>query len=103
MEPIVIEILGTTLKVNTDEDPRYISQLIEYLQEKTAEVQDSAHIDDPLRVSILTSIYLIDELHKKSVSGSELPGDREASQLTLRMIEKLDQSLDLGDTPENPD
>jgi|UPI000854AB17 cell division protein ZapA len=103
MEPIVIEILGTNLKVNTDEDPRYISQLIEYLREKTAEVQASARIEDPLKISILTSIYLIDELYKKSGSGIELPGDREASQLTLQMIEKLDQSLDLIDSPENPD
>lgn len=103
MEPIVIEILGTRLKVHTDEDPRYISQLIEYLREKTAEVEASARIDDPLKISILTSVYLIDELHKKSASGIELPGDREASQLTLRMIEKLDQSLEPGDPPANPD
>lgn len=103
MEPIVIEILGTHLKVNTDEDPRYISQLIDYLREKTAEVQASARIEDPLKISILTSIYLIDELYKRGDNGIELPGDREASQITLRMIEKLDQSLERDESQENPD
>ncbi|WP_319561812.1 cell division protein ZapA [Marispirochaeta sp.] len=93
-EPLMIEILGTTLKVNTDEDPRYLSQIIEYLHEKTQEVKNSTKIDDPLKISILTSLFLIDELYKER-SGIAQNGENQAlSEITEKMIKKLEESLD---------
>ncbi len=92
-EPLMIEILGTTLKVNTDEDTRYLSQLIEYLHEKTREVRDSTKLDDPLKISILTSLFLIDELYKERSDSSEEKDDPALSELTTRMIQKLEESL----------
>jgi cell division protein ZapA (FtsZ GTPase activity inhibitor) len=92
-EPIVIEILGTELRVNTDEDPRYLSRLIEYLKEKTDEVRGSTRIEDPLKVSILTSLFLIDELYKEQSGAGERPPE-EAGELAQAMIRKLDATLE---------
>jgi cell division protein ZapA len=93
-EPLMIDILGTTLKVNTDEDPQYLSQLINYLHEKTREVRNSTRIDDPLKISILTSLFLIDELYKERSDMSAEKDDTALSELTSRMIQKLEESLD---------
>ena len=90
----MIDILGTTLKVNTDEDPQYLSQLINYLHEKTREVRNSTRIDDPLKISILTSLFLIDELYKERSDMSAEKDDTALSELTSRMIQKLEESLD---------
>ncbi|ORC34215.1 hypothetical protein B4O97_12945 [Marispirochaeta aestuarii] len=93
-EPLMIDILGTTLKVNTDEDPRYLSQLINYLHEKTHEVRSSTQLNDPLKISILTSLFLIDELYKER-SGIEKAGENgDLSVLAEGMIKKLEESLD---------
>jgi len=93
-EPLMIDILGTTLKVNTDEDPQYLSQLIRYLHEKTHEVRNSTRIEDPLKISILTSLFLIDELYKERSDVSADKDDPALSELTSRMIQKLEESLD---------
>ena len=93
-EPIVIEILGTALRVNTDEDPQYLSRIVGYLQEKTAEVRSSTRIDDPLKISILTSIYLIDELYKLTEGNAVDRPPEEVTDLALAMIKKLDASLE---------
>ena len=93
-EQIVIDILGTTLRVNTDEDPRYLSQIIDYLHEKTAEVKSTTRIDDPLKVSILTSVYLIDELYKERFALGGGDTAEQVSELAIEIIKKLDETLE---------
>lgn len=94
-EPLMIDILGTNLKVNTDEDPRYLSQIIEYLHEKTQEVKNSTRIEDPLKISILTSLFLIDELYKERSGIVRSGEDLVLSEMAEEMIKKLEESIDL--------
>lgn len=93
-EPIVIEILGTELRVNTDEDPQYLSRIIAYLKEKTDEVRGSTRIEDPLKISILTSLFLIDELYKEQNGTAGERAPEEAAELAQAMIRKLDATLE---------
>ncbi len=92
-EPISIDLLGTTLRVNTDEDPGYLSQLIEYLQQKTIDVKHTSRLEDPLKISILTSLFLIDELFKERLSPDSQTNSKDMEVITESIIRKLELTL----------
>ncbi len=93
-EPISIDLLGTTLRVNTDEDPGYLSQLIEYLQQKTIDVKNNSRLDDPLKISILTSLFLIDELFKERISPESRDNAEDLEVIATSMLRKLESTLE---------
>ena len=93
-DPITIDILGTSLRVNTDEDPGYLSQLIDYLQVKTEDVQKNSRLDDSLKISILTSLFLIDELFKERAAPGAYDETNTLDNITSQMISKLEATLE---------
>jgi len=91
-----IDLLGTSFTIKTDEDGRYIDQLLSFIKERIASVQDTMGIRDPVKVSILTSLLLADELFKekqKQFHGMSNEESREVDRLAVQMIEKIDKCL----------
>ncbi len=91
-----INLLGTSFTIKSDEDPEYLSRTVEYLSKKIKQIELSSITKDPLRTSILSGILLVDELfkNKERFSSEIIKKSNEAEEITIKMIDCIDSSLD---------
>jgi cell division protein ZapA (FtsZ GTPase activity inhibitor) len=59
-----VEILGQRLSVRGRGTPEYIHELAEYLNGRIETVRDQARVFDPLRLSLLAGLHVVDELYR---------------------------------------
>ena len=85
---IDIKLLGTSFKIEVDENPAYMHEILNYLQTIINKVEKTTGMQDPLKISILTSVYLADEICKGKKSEKEL------SELTQRIISCIENVLE---------
>ena len=93
----VIKLLGTVIHVQTDEDAAYLSRIVRYLEKKIEGVEESMPLKDPLKIAILTSVIIVDELFKernRPLDGSDERDAAEAEHLALKILEKIDKTLE---------
>lgn len=64
MQTIQVEIHGQRYALRTDLDPQYISEVAAYLDEKMRMASRELTSSDPLRVSIVAALNLVDELFR---------------------------------------
>ena len=100
MGKLVIDVLGTSFSAQADEDDEYLENLSSYYKEITSTIKKSTNLQDPMKISILAGITLVDELYKEkqknfilssNLDNSEL---RQAEIITQSLIEKIDGVLD---------
>jgi cell division protein ZapA len=91
VEVIAIDLLGTSFTVQTDETREYFETLLGELGRRLEILRGSTRVDDPLRLSILANITILDELVR--LRGSSGEGE-ELARLTERLIGKLDAGLE---------
>jgi cell division protein ZapA (FtsZ GTPase activity inhibitor) len=85
-----VEILGQRLSVRGRGTPEYIMELADYLNERVQTVREQARVFDPLRLSLLAGLHVVDELYRCRETDAEL--------LTRvdRLAERLGAVLDGG-------
>ncbi len=92
-----ISVLGTSFTIRADEDEAYLKRIFWYLEQKIEETKQRTPIADPVKISILTSFYIIDELlREKAREGrdSTLPEEsEEMERITLRLISEIDDAI----------
>ncbi len=99
MGRLQIDILGTSFAVQASEDDVYLKKLLSYYTQITESIKKSNSLKDPLQVSIMAGITLVDELYKekqKNLSYSKAlnnSNDAEAERLTVEMIKQIDKVL----------
>lgn len=100
MGKLVIDVLGTSFSAQADENDEYLEKLSSYYKEITSTIKKSTNLQDPMKISILAGITLVDELYKEkqknfilssNLDNSEL---RQAEIITQSLIEKIDGVLD---------
>ncbi|AFG36904.1 cell division protein ZapA [Spirochaeta africana] len=93
-----VDLLGTTFSIHTDEDPDYVRDLLRYVEEKVHETHRSVQTQDPLKVAIISSLMIADELFQ--LRRGEAPGgdDHRISAITQELIQQIDQRLGSGTT-----
>jgi cell division protein ZapA (FtsZ GTPase activity inhibitor) len=91
--PYRIEMLGTAFTIQVDEDETYLRRVVEYLREKTTQVERSVSVSDPLKIAILAGVLVADEL-LKTRSDAESPESREAARIAGELIHQLDDTLE---------
>jgi len=93
-----INVLGTSFTIRADEDEAYLKRILWYLEKKIDETRQRTPIADPVKISILTSFYIIDELlREKAREGREatLPEESdEMERIALRLISEIDNVID---------
>jgi len=95
-----INLLGTSFTIKTDEDPDYLKQIMWYLEKKTNETASSVNIQDPLKISVLTSMTLVDELLKmhnnngQSTQSYSKIEEQKIEQTTHKLMDDLDKALE---------
>ena len=90
-----IDILGTSFTIQTDEDPEYLNDLLDYLRTKIEEIRKKVDTPDNLKVAILASLLMADELFKerdkhKSIDTNQ---SKEAERITEQLIDQLNKAL----------
>jgi len=94
VQTLKIELLGASFTIQTDESREYMQAILAYIQKRMEEVQYSSRVEDPLKTSILTSVYIVDELFRERARFSTRESDtEELGRLANRLIDRLDQRL----------
>lgn len=97
IETVRVEMLGASFTIQTDESKDYVESLIAYLRSKVETVKATAKVDDPLKVSILAALFLVDELYRERLDASARPAGTEPEvdlgTVADRLISRIDASL----------
>ncbi|MFI3257540.1 MAG: cell division protein ZapA [Spirochaetales bacterium] len=108
MGTLQINILGTSFAIEAKEDNQYLEKLLSYYSTLVSEIETTAHVNDPLKIAILSGIMMCDELYKERKKADEFKtflesrneagqGEEkeryEAERITLKMIKNIDRLL----------
>lgn len=66
-----VKILNQLYNIRSEDDPDYIRQLAEYVDQKLRQVSQSTPSVDTLKVAILTALNIADELFQAREKGGE--------------------------------
>ncbi len=89
-----IQVLGTSFRIQVNEDPQYMEKIIKYLENVINKVEHTTAIKDPLKTSILASVFIIDELFKLKEGSGDPAVEKEVSELTEKIISCIDNVLE---------
>ncbi|TVQ96178.1 MAG: cell division protein ZapA [Spirochaetaceae bacterium] len=99
-----IELLGTSFSIQTDEDPRHLQDIVDYLKTKIQEIRSSVSTSDELKVSILAALLVTDELFKERAATKHNGIEAEQVQkITQRILRELEQTLRSSPLPDEAD
>ena len=97
MQIVNIDLLGSSFSVQTDESADYMQALLGRLKERIESMRQTTRVADPLKLSILLNITLLDELLRfkpeSRESAGQKPADDELSSLADKLIAELDKTL----------
>lgn len=87
-EPIRIHLLGTSFTIRTSEDPGYLQRIVRDVERRFELVSRTMGVSDPLRIAIISSILLADDVKKLQQHSSE------AELKTKELIELIDRTVE---------
>lgn len=99
---VKIELLGTSFLIASHDEIDYLEKIVTILEEKIREVEIKMPFSDPLKIALLTSLNLIDELVKQKEKPDPLPEQEELTEVTERLIMMIDESLENIQDQNNP-
>lgn len=97
---INIEVLGASFSVQTDETREYMETLLAELERRLDALRKATRVSDPLKLSILANITLLDELARARRETGEGQASEELGRLAERLIGRLDEGLAEGGAGE---
>lgn len=88
MHEVPFQLLGISLKLQTDDDPERLHKAISYLATRIQEVRDSYGIQKPLELALIVGLKLSEEI----LSVGTLP-DHDLDRWTKTLIDRIDEVL----------
>ena len=89
-----VEILGQRLSVRGRGTPEYIHELAAYLNGRIQTVREQARVFDPLRLSLLAALHVVDELYRSRETQGARATDPQVLARVDRLTERLSAVLD---------
>ena len=89
-----VEILGQRLSVRGRGTPEYIHQLADYLNGRIQTVREQARVFDPLRLSLLAGLHVVDELLRCRETEAQRATDVQLLARVDQLAERLGAALD---------
>jgi cell division protein ZapA (FtsZ GTPase activity inhibitor) len=86
-----IDLLGAQFNIKTDQDPDYLSEVVELYRKKVGEVQSTVSTSDSLKIAILAGLLTADEYMKST--GELRSTTTEAERIAGSLIRELDEVL----------
>jgi cell division protein ZapA len=93
-----IDILGTSLMIQSDESAEHLARLSSYVKGKMEEVKSRYSFADPLTVAVLAALNIADEMFKSRDAPFGADKAAEIEKVAERLIERMDEEL-LQHTP----
>jgi cell division protein ZapA len=90
VQTLKIELLGTSFTIQTDESREYMDEILAHIKKRTEDVQRATRVGDPLKASLLTNVYLVDELFRERARLSTRDTARELGRWPINLIDRLD-------------
>ena len=92
MESVQVDIFGQTYNIKGQDDPAYIRDLAAFIDAKMKDVQKGTGTADPLRVAILTSLTITDELYRlRAEQGAMEKATDKATKRLLSLTEQIEK------------
>ena len=88
---VQVEIYNQTYSIRSDGDNSYIQGLAEYVDKKMREIASGTMTVDSLKVAILASLHIADELH--AARSSYQQSDAQLASRSAECTELLDRVL----------
>jgi cell division protein ZapA (FtsZ GTPase activity inhibitor) len=90
-----IELLGTSFTLQSDEDPDYVTDLVDFFKSKIEETRSGVSTRDPLKLAILSALLVTDELFKeRSGNAQQSEQDKaEVHRIASELIAQLDETI----------
>ena len=98
-----VELLGTSFTIRSEEDPAYLNEVMTYFRERLDATAALVSWSDPLKVSIVAALNVVDELFKeRMVNGTATEEARKTGEIASRLIGQIDRALNPpSDGPPN--
>lgn len=100
MGSLTINLLGTSFRINAQQDNQYLQQLLTYYAEVVDRLRENFPGQEPLQTAILAGIMISDELYTQKYSADEATISQEHSEvlsqvehITARLIDSINQVL----------
>ncbi|UCF96412.1 MAG: cell division protein ZapA [Spirochaetaceae bacterium] len=91
-----VNILGSSFTVQSNGNPQYLRQVVDYLEKKVDEIRQKyagSATQDPVKISLLAGLNVVDELFRTQ-EGEPAGGEAlELERITERLIDTIDKSL----------
>jgi len=92
-----IDLLGTSFAIQADQPSEYLQAIYNHYKKVVAEVQETAELNEPLKVAIIAGILLSDALSRERLNPQSTSPQYETEALieqsTKRMIEGIDSII----------
>jgi cell division protein ZapA (FtsZ GTPase activity inhibitor) len=92
---VTIQVLGASFSIQTDESKEYMEALLGELERRLDALSASTHVSDPLKLSILANITLLDEVAALRREAGAVDGE-DLGRLADRLIGRLDEGLSIA-------
>ncbi len=97
---VTIEVLGASFAVQTDETREYMETLLAELERRLDSLRTATRVADPLKLSILANITMLDELARLRRQVGANQASDELGRLAERLIGRLDEELGAAEAAE---
>ena len=96
MGSVSISLLGTSFKLRAQEDSLHLQRIVDYYSKIVSQVESSVSERDPLKLSILAGIMVIDELFTNNKQSDYTNTDEldEVENITLHLINTINKNLE---------
>ena len=89
-----VELLGTSFMIRSEEDPAYLNKVMTYFRARLEATATQVSWSDPLKVSIVAALNIVDELFKeRMVNGTVSEEARKTGEIASRLIGQIDRAL----------
>ena len=89
-----VELLGTSFTIRSEEDPAYLNEVLAYFRERVEATGTQVSWSDPLKLSIVAALNVVDELFKeRMVNGTVSEEARKTGEIASRLIGQIDRAL----------
>ena len=88
-----IDVLGTSFVIKSNENRKYLESIVSFYKLKINEARTTLPTNDPLKLSILTGLNIVDELFKQKKNNPSMNEYTEIKKITERMLNNLNEVL----------
>ncbi len=90
-----VDVLGFRFTIQSDKDPRYLSEVVDYLKWKVEEARRGQQAQEPVKIALLAALNLVDELFQEREREPSVRNQDslEIERITEQLIHRIDDSL----------